>query len=88
MKLPNRERAIIAPDKLIEYLLNPKHERGGTKARLLAQFGYTVDNWRQLDADIRVYHLDAELNVVRPTLYGMRYEIRAAANAIWSNVEH
>jgi len=77
MKLPNRERAVIAPDKLTEYLLNVEHERGGTKARLLAQFGYNHDNWRQLDADIRRYHLDAETDAERRTLYGMRYEIRA-----------
>jgi hypothetical protein len=40
MRLPNRERAVIAPDKLTDYLLNIEHERGGAKARLLAEFGY------------------------------------------------
>ena len=44
MRLPNRERAIIAPDKLTDYLLNVEHERGGAKARLLAEFGYNKDN--------------------------------------------
>ena len=44
MRLPNRERAIIAPDKLTDYLLNVEHERGGAKARLLAEFGYNQDN--------------------------------------------
>jgi predicted transcriptional regulator len=77
MKLPNRERAMIAPDKLVEYLLNVEHERGGTKARLLAEFGYNQDNWRQLDMDIRRFHLDAEVDEMRRTLYGVRYEIRA-----------
>ena len=33
MKLPNRERAIIAHDKIIEYLLNEEHKRGGAQAR-------------------------------------------------------
>jgi hypothetical protein len=41
----------------------------------LAQFGYTVQNWRRLEADIR-HGLDAEVDLVRPTEYGMRYEIR------------
>ncbi|HET7088347.1 MAG TPA: hypothetical protein VFL17_06825 [Anaerolineae bacterium] len=44
MKLPNRERAVISPSKLIEYLLNVEHERGGTKARLLAEFGYNQND--------------------------------------------
>ncbi len=77
MKLPNYERAVIASDKLVEYLLNPAHKRGGTKARLLARFGYTVQNWGQLETDIRNYHLDADVAVTRQTSYGMRYEIHA-----------
>ncbi len=77
MKLPNRERAVIAPDKLTDYLLNVEHKREGTKARLLTQFGYNSDNWQQLEADIRLYHLDRDVDVVKETMYGMRYEIRA-----------
>jgi hypothetical protein len=77
MKLPERDRAVIASDKLIQYLLNPSHKRGGAKARLLALFGYRTDNWQQLEADIRAYHLDADVSEVKPTLYGLSYEIRA-----------
>lgn len=77
MKLPNKEQAIIAPEKLIAYLLNTEHKRGGTKARFLSQFGYRAENWQQLNSDVRLYHLDAEVDVVRQTSFGMRYEIRA-----------
>lgn len=65
MKLPNRERALIAPAKLTEYLLNVEHWRGGTKARLLVQFGYSANNWQQLEADIRQYHLEADVDVMQ-----------------------
>jgi len=75
MQLPNRALAIIAQEKLTGYLLNIRHKRGGTKARLLAQFGYTVQNWGRLEADIR-RGLDAEIDLVRSTEYGTRYEIR------------
>jgi hypothetical protein len=75
MQLPNHTLAIIAREKLTEYLLNIRHKRGGTKARLLAQFGYTVQHWRRLEADIRS-SLDAEVDRVRLTGYGTRYEIR------------
>ncbi|RIK15444.1 MAG: hypothetical protein DCC52_18700 [Chloroflexi bacterium] len=78
MKLPNREKAVIAPDKLTDYLLNVEHKRGATKARLLIQFGYNSANWQQLDADIRLYHLNTEVDLVKQTVYGMRYEIRAS----------
>ena len=75
MQLPNRTLATIAQEKLTEYLLNTRHNRGGTKARLLAQFGYTVRNWRRLEADIR-RGLGTEVDLLRPTEYGARYEIR------------
>ncbi len=75
MQLPKRTLAVIAPDKLTNYLLNLRHKRGGTKASLLAQFGYTVQDWRRLEAGIR-RGLEAEVTLMRPTDYGMRYEIR------------
>jgi hypothetical protein len=75
MQLPNRTLAVIAQEKLTDYLLNTGHRRGGTKARLLEQFGYTVQNWRQLEVDIRSC-LETEVDVVRTTEYGTRYEIR------------
>ena len=75
MQLPNRALAVITQEKLTDYLLNTGHKRGGTKARLLARFGYIVENWRQLEVDIRS-GLGTEVDVVRTTEYGTRYEIR------------
>ena len=77
MKLPNPGHAVIEPSKLVQYLLNTEHKRGGHKAWVLLDFGYHVDSWQQLQADIRRFHLLAEVEVVRQTLYGTRYEIRA-----------
>jgi len=77
MKLPNPERAVIEPAKLIQYLLNTEHKRGGHKARVLLDFGYHIDFWQQLQADLRWFHLQAEVEVVRQTAYGTRYEIHA-----------
>ncbi|MBI4670874.1 MAG: hypothetical protein HY741_04290 [Chloroflexi bacterium] len=77
MKLPNAERAIIAQDKLVEYLLNVEHERGGSKAHVLYEFGYRRENWERLADDIRKFHLNAQIQVVRESMYGTRYEISA-----------
>lgn len=78
MKIPNGDRAIIEPSKITEYLLNPKHRRGGSKANLLLQFGYSVENWNQLEADIREFHLPVDVDIVKETPYGTRYEVSAA----------
>jgi hypothetical protein len=78
VKLPNRENARIESAKLTDYLLNINHRRGGSKARLLLASGYTVENWQQLEADIRQYHLNFDVEVIRETAYGVRYEISTA----------
>lgn len=77
MKIPNRSNAIIQPDKLRDYLLDVAHKRGKSKAALLLSFGYTPENWRVLENDLRQYHLTAEVMAVRETLYGTRYEVQA-----------
>ncbi|QYO64210.1 DUF6883 domain-containing protein [Leptolyngbya sp. 7M] len=77
MQLPNHERAVIESSKLIHYLLNPNHKRGGTKAKLLIQSGYSQANWQQLEQDIRTAHLSKEVDTLRETDYGTRYEISA-----------
>jgi hypothetical protein len=83
MRIPNSDRAIIEPSKLTEYLLNIEHKRGGSKAKLLIQFGYSIlqgrgsanDNWDRLEADIRQFHLTQDVTVIKETDYGTRYEI-------------
>lgn len=78
MKIPNGDRAIIERSKLVNYALNVSHERGGSKARKLIRYGYSPDKWKQLELDIRKYHLTADIRIEKATRYGMRYEIRAA----------
>lgn len=81
MKIPNASQAIIHPDKLRGYLLDVDHKRGKSKAALLLSFGYAPQNWRQLENDLREYHLSAEVTAVRETPYGVRYEIQASLKA-------
>ncbi len=77
LKIPNSDIAVIESSKLSEYLLNIEHQRGGTKAKLLLQFGYSPDNWQQLEADIRKFHLTEDVNLIKETAYGTRYEVSA-----------
>ena len=77
MKIPNNSLAIIHPDKLRGYLLDVEHKRGKSKAVLLHLFGYTPENWRILENDLRQYHLADDVTAMRETPYGTRYEIRA-----------
>jgi len=77
MKIPNADRAVVAKDKLREYLLNLAHRRGGPKAKLLLSMGYRAEDWQKLDADIRANHLPSEVDRQTDTAYGIRYEVVA-----------
>lgn len=77
MKLPNADNAIIAADKLREYLLNFQHRRGSNKARVLTAMGYDQNNWSKLEADVRRDLLPQDVREEVNSDYGQRYEIVA-----------
>ena len=77
MKMPNAENAVIASEKLRNYLLNPDHRRGGSKAKLLLSMGFQEDQWRQLDAALREQHLTADAEESEENDYGTCYAIVA-----------
>ena len=77
MKLPNADKAVIAAEKLRDYLLNIAHKRGGSKARLLISLGFTVEDWSRLEADLRAQHLASEVVGESSNGYGNCYEIVA-----------
>jgi hypothetical protein len=77
MRIPNADRAVIAPEKLRGYLLNPLHRRGGAKARLLMSLGYRAEDCGRLEQDLRTQHLTREVTAVTHTEYGVRFEIIA-----------
>lgn len=66
--------AIIAEEKLTKYLLVflPKDD----KSKFLAQAGYTLDNWRQLEKDLRTQVLTQPAEFLETTRYGKKYQIR------------
>lgn len=51
-RLPNWENAIIARNKLKNYLLNPAKSNG--KSAFFADIGYNMKNWKILERDIRL----------------------------------
>ncbi|MEK7728070.1 MAG: DUF6883 domain-containing protein [candidate division KSB1 bacterium] len=68
---------IIAPEKLRDYLLNPSHDEGKSKARFLNEMGYEQTNWQILEADLRAQHLPVDVIPGKQSLFGTKYEIVA-----------
>jgi hypothetical protein len=77
MKVPNADRAIITRDKLQEYLLNPQHKRGASKAKALLAMGYAADDWQTLENDLRQQHLGEDIMEEEENDYGTSYVIVA-----------
>lgn len=67
--------AIIAEAKLTKYLLVWRD--ADDKSRFLEQAGYTLENWKQLEADLRNQILPLEaVPSDEPNRFGDVYEIR------------
>jgi hypothetical protein len=80
VRLPDRDRAQIDPQKLHGYLLSESHPVGRFKARFFAALGYTAERWQDLEAALRAQHLtqDAALSASMPE--GQLFTIRAILN--------
>ena len=72
--------AIITAEKLTNYLLVllPKDD----KSKFLAKAGYTLDNWQQLEQDLRTQVLTQPAELIEVNRYGEKYTIRACLRGI------
>ena len=72
MLLPTN--AAIAEEKLTKYLLVflPKDD----KSQFLQKAGYTLENWQQLEIDLRAQIL------TQPAIYGSKYRIDATLKGV------
>ena len=77
MLIPNADRAVIEAAKLHDYLLPRSHPVGRFKAAFFQALGYSSEDWRQLDADLRSQHLSRDATADELTPYGRKYVIRA-----------
>lgn len=48
MKLPNHEKAIVAMEKLMNYILSTSHPVGASKAAFFKKVGFTAVNATEL----------------------------------------
>jgi Domain of unknown function (DUF6883) len=75
--IPNADRAVIEAAKLHHYLLSRTHPTGRFKAAFFQALGYSSEDWRQLEADIRSQHLPKDATADEATPYGRKFVIRA-----------
>jgi hypothetical protein len=77
LQIPNAERAVIDQRKLHGYLLSRDHQVGRFKAAFFLALGYSPEDWRRLEADLRSQHLPKDATAEERTSHGQKYAIRA-----------
>ena len=75
MKLPNAHLALVEREKIADYLLNPAHRYGASKARFFAEFGFDAEAWAVLAAALREHGQGHDVARWRETGFGPRYEV-------------
>ena len=72
MKLPGYDRAQIAVSKVTDYLLNPLHEQGGSKARYFLGLGFDVES---LITALLEHAATYEAVKTEETQFGVKYRV-------------
>ncbi len=68
--------SVIDRAKITKYLLVPLPK--DDKSQFLSQAGYTLENWQQLERDLRTQILPLEAELIEDTRYGQKYIIRGS----------
>ncbi len=78
MKLPNAHLALVAKEKIEDYLLNAAHPDNGGKARFFESLGFRSDDWKALARALRNLALAGEVTESLDTAHGRKYILEAA----------
>lgn len=75
MKLPEADKLVVEREKIVDYLLNPAHRYGASKARFFTEFGFRIEEWERLAEALREHGRTQEVALVRETGFGPRYAV-------------
>ena len=77
MKLPNGDRAVVSPEKLAGYALNPSHPHGRAHAALFDRLlGITATDAQVLHDALRRAATDEDATPGAVSTFGTKYEVR------------
>ena len=80
MRLPNAHFAVVEREKVTDYLVNPEHRYGASKARFFTAFGFEVGAWEVLASALREHAQRHNVARTYETHWGPRYEIDGELN--------
>ena len=81
MKLPNADKLAVEREKITDYLLNPAHRYGASKARFFIAHGFRVEAWEALALALRAHGQKHDVCRTKETPFGPRYEVEGELEA-------
>lgn len=82
MKLPNANLVTVEREKIVDYLLNPLHRHGASKARFFGDFGFRSSDWERLAEALQRHGQTHEVVRQRETPFGPRFEVQRRLVAV------
>lgn len=76
MPIPNAAHAIVAAEKVRDYLLNLDHPDGGSKAVWFGSLGYIRQDWHELATDLLAVARNCRDCVTVRTQFGIKFVAR------------
>jgi hypothetical protein len=80
VKLPNPNKLLVEREKIADYLLNPAHRYGASKARFFAEFGFRLEHWERLAEALQEHGRTHDVARTRETGFGPRYAVEGKLN--------
>ena len=81
MRLPHLDKLIVEREKIVEYLLNPRHPYGAGKARFFRRHGFNLADWELLARTLRDHGRENQVTRTADTGFGPRYEVEGEIKA-------
>lgn len=75
MKLPERDRLVVPPEKVHGYLLMVTHPEGGPKAVFFERHGFDAERWEELAEALRRHGSEHEVSRSSATEHGVKYVV-------------
>jgi len=71
----------VEREKIVDYLLNPLHRFGASKARFFSQFGFKPEAWEALATALQKHGQKHEVSRMKETGFGPRFEVEGELEA-------
>jgi hypothetical protein len=78
MQLPNVHSAVVSQEKIVGYLLNPKHPDGAGKAAFFASMGFRGDQWQELANALLTLAMSQPVSASLASPHGSKYIVDGA----------